>query len=145
MKVRELMSSPAIRIHPGEPVAVAARALAHYNIGAMPVCGTDGRLCGVITDRDIVTRCLAAQREAASTLVGDVMTQRVLTVTPDTEVSAAAKLMGNMQVRRLPVVENDRLCGMLALADIFSCEAQNFEATDALGDISSNISCRKTE
>ena len=140
MKVRELMSRSVIRIQADEPVTVAARAMSHYNIGAMPVCGADGRLCGVVTDRDIVTRCLAAQREAASTRVGDVMTRQVLTVTPDTEVSAAAKLMGSKQVRRLPVLENNKLCGMLALADIFSVHGQDAEATAALGGISSNIS-----
>lgn len=140
MKVRELMSRSVIRIQADEPVTVAARAMSHYNIGAMPVCGADGRLCGMVTDRDIVTRCLAAQREAASTRVGDVMTRQVLTVTPDTEVSAAAKLMGSKQVRRLPVLENHKLCGMLALADIFSAHGQDAEATAALGGISSNIS-----
>ena len=62
MKVRELMSKPVVRIHADEPISVAARTLTHYNIGAMPVCGTDGKLCGFITDRDIVTRCLAAER-----------------------------------------------------------------------------------
>ena len=57
MKVRELMSNPVIRIHPEESVAVAARTLARYNIGILPVCGNDGRVCGLVTDRDLVTRC----------------------------------------------------------------------------------------
>ena len=60
MKVKEIMSGPVIRIHDKENVAVAARTLTHYNIGALPVCGSDGKLCGVLTDRDIVTRCMAA-------------------------------------------------------------------------------------
>ena len=142
MKVRELMSSTVIRMQADEPVSVAARAMAHYNIGAMPVCGADGRLCGVVTDRDVVTRCLAAQQMPEATAVRQIMTRQVLTVTPDTEVAAAAKLMGSQQVRRLPVVENGKLCGMLALADIFSSGTQNAEAADALGQISSNISSR---
>ena len=56
MKLRDLMTNPVIRIHPEESVAVAARTLARYNIGALPVCGNDGRLWGLVTDRDIVTR-----------------------------------------------------------------------------------------
>lgn len=142
MKVRELMSRPVIRIHADEPVAVAARTLARYNIGAVPVCGTDGRLCGVVTDRDIVTRCLAAERSAEDTRVRDVMTAGVLSVTPDMEVSQAARIMGSRQVRRLPVVENERLCGMISLGDLASCQEKAYEATDALAEISSNLSKR---
>ena len=56
MKVRDLMTQPAIQVAPTESVEVAARTLTHYNIGALPVCTGDGRLCGVVTDRDLVTR-----------------------------------------------------------------------------------------
>ena len=58
MKLRDVMTNPVIRINPEESVAVAARTLGRYNIGALPVCGSDGRLCGLITDRDIVTLSL---------------------------------------------------------------------------------------
>lgn len=61
MKLRDVMTNPVIRINPEESVAVAARTLDRYNIGALPVCGSDGRLCGLVTDRDIVTRCLAGR------------------------------------------------------------------------------------
>ena len=142
MKVRDLMSKPVVRIHADEPISVAARTLTHYNIGSMPVCGTDGKLCGVITDRDIVTRCLAAERSPDRTKVRDVMTGQVLSVTPDTEVTAAARMMGARQVRRLPVVENGRLCGMISLGDLAKSEDNSFEAADALADITSNISAR---
>ena len=67
MKLRDVMSNPVIRIRPEESVAVAARTLARYNIGALPVCGSDGRVCGLVTDRDIVTRCLAANRSPSTT------------------------------------------------------------------------------
>ena len=122
MKVREIMTKNVVRIHPDEPVEVAARALAHYNVGAMPVCGSDGRLCGVVTDRDLVTRCVASGRNAGQTAVRDVMTGRVVTIGPEMEVSAAAHLMGREQVRRLPVVENGKLCGMVGLADLTATE-----------------------
>ena len=142
MKVRDLMSKPVVRIHADEPVSVAARTLTHYNIGAMPVCGTDGKVCGVITDRDIVTRCLAADRSPVYTRVRDVMTGQVLAVTPDTEVAAAARMMGSHQVRRLPVVENGRLCGMISLGDLAKSNENSYEAADTLADITSNISIR---
>ena len=63
MKIREVMTNPVIRINPEESVAVAARTLAHYNIGVLPVCGGDGRVCGLVTDRDLVTRCVASGRK----------------------------------------------------------------------------------
>ena len=75
MKLREVMTAPVIRIHPDETVAVAARTLERYNIGILPVCGGDGKLCGLVTDRDLVTRCLAAGRSPANTTVRDDMTR----------------------------------------------------------------------
>ncbi len=142
MKLREVMTNTVIRIHPEESVSVAARALARYNIGALPVCGSDGRLCGVVTDRDIVTRCLAANRAPGSTAVGEVMTRHVIAAGPDMEVSLAASLMGREQIRRLPVVENQRLCGMVSLGDLAVKEESCIDAGDALTEISSGLSRR---
>ena len=142
MKLREVMTNPVIRIHPEESVSVAARMLEHYNIGALPVCGGDGRMCGLVTDRDLVTRCLAAGKLPAATAVREVMTAQVLTATPDMEVSAAAGMMGRAQVRRLPVLENGRLCGMVSLVDLSLKEESSIEAGDALTEISSHLSSR---
>lgn len=142
MKVREIMTKNVVRIHPDEPVEVAARALTHYNIGAMPVCGSDGRLCGMVTDRDMVTRCVASGRNAGQTAVRDVMTGRVVAVEPDMEISVAAHLMGREQIRRLPVVENGKLCGMVGLGDLTTVEGGVFDAADALQEITSNV-CRR--
>jgi len=142
MKLREIMASPVVRIHPEESVAVAARTLNRYNIGALPVCGSDGRLCGLVTDRDIVTRCLAAGRAPGSTRVGEIMTRQVVSARPDMEASLAASLMGREQVRRLPVVENERLCGMVSLGDLAVKESSAIEAGDALTEISESLSSR---
>ena len=142
MKVKEVMSTPVIRIHADESVSVAARTLTHYNIGALPVCGRDGRVCGVITDRDIVTRCLAANRQPANTTVKQVMTEQVTSVRPDMEIGAAAHLMGRLQIRRLPVVENGKLCGMVSLGDMAIREETTIDAGDVLADVSSNLSQR---
>ena len=143
MKLREVMTAPVIRIHPDETVAVAARTLERYNIGILPVCGGDGRLCGLVTDRDLVTRCLAAGRSPANTMVRDVMTAKVISARPDLDGAAAASLMGKEQIRRLPVVENGRLCGMVSLGDLAKQEETSLDAGDALSDISSSLSSRK--
>ena len=142
MKVRDLMSKPVVRIHADEPISVAARTLTHYNIGAMPVCGTDGKLCGFITDRDIVTRCLAAERVPEDTTVRQIMTNRVHSVRPDMDAGAAASLMGKQQIRRLPVVEDGKLCGMLSLGDLACNDSCSYDAADALSEITSNLSSR---
>ncbi len=142
MKLREIMTGNVVRIGPEEPVEVAARAFAHYNIGALPVCTGDGRLCGVITDRDVVTRCIAAGRSTGTTKVKEIMTGRVISAGSDMEVGVAAHLMGREQIRRLPVVENGKLCGMVSLADMAAHEENIMDAADALEGISSNISSR---
>lgn len=142
MKLRQIMTSPAIRISPQETVAVAARTLNRYNIGALPVCGSDGRLCGLVTDRDLVTRCLAAGREPGTTTVREVMTTRVVAARPDMEASLAAGLMGREQIRRLPVLEGGRLCGMVSLGDLAAWEDTAMDAGDALAEISEGLSSR---
>ena len=142
MKLRDVMTNPVIRIHPEESVSVAARTLTRYNIGAMPVCGNDGRVCGLITDRDIETRCLAAGRSPGTTTVREVMTSHVVAVSPDMDTALAAGLMGREQVRRLPVMENGKLCGMVSIGDLAVKEETSLEAGDALTEISSHLSSR---
>ena len=139
MKLRDIMTDQVVRIHPEESVAVAARTLAQYNIGALPVCGNDGKVWGVVTDRDLVTRCLAAGQSPEKTRVRQVMTGSVVSASPDMEASAAAHLMGSRQIRRLPVVENGMLCGMVSLGDLASREETAYDAADALEGISEKI------
>ena len=143
MKLRDIMTTPVIRIDPQESVAVAARTLTHYNIGALPVCGSDGRICGLVTDRDIVTRCLAAGRQPGATEVREIMTRSVIAARPDTDAGIAAQVMGKQQIRRLPVVENEKLCGMVSIGDLANCDEVTYDAGDALAEISNNVSSRK--
>ena len=142
MKVRDIMSTPVIRIHPDETVAVAARMLERSNIGALPVCGSDGSVCGLVTDRDIVTRCLAAGRSPSTTQVKTIMTTGVVAAPPDMDLGLAAGLMGSRQIRRLPVTENGKLCGMLSLGDLALKEESCIDAGDALTEISDHLSSR---
>lgn len=142
MKVQDIMTRSVIKIRPEESVSVAARTLTHYNIGALPVCGSDGSLCGMLTDRDIVTRCLAANRSPEKTSVREIMTGGVLSAQPDMDVGVAAHMMGRQQIRRLPVVEKGKLCGMVSLGDVANREESSLDAADALSQITSNISSR---
>lgn len=142
MKLRDIMTGTVVRIHPEESVAVAARTLARCNIGMLAVCGGDGRLCGVVTDRDLVTRCIAAGKNPAATPVRDVMTGSVVAARPDMDTVAAAQLMGRQQVRRLPVLENGKLCGIVSLGDLANREETVYDAADALSVISNYVSVR---
>ena len=138
MKIREIMTQPAISIRPEESAEVAARTLTHYNIGILPVCDGAGKLCGLVTDRDLVTRCMASGRTPAQTKVQEIMTARVTAVSPEMAAGAALQLMGDQQVRRLPVVEGGKLQGMVSLGDLVKRQEIASTATAALTEISSN-------
>lgn len=140
MKLREIMSPNVISVHPQESVAVAARLLAHHNIGVLPVCSGDGKLCGVVTDRDLVIRCMAANRAPEQTRVQDVMTGRIVCASSDMDVAVAAHLMGREQVRRLPVIDDGKLCGMVSVGDLAGREESSYDAAEALEGICSNLS-----
>jgi len=139
MKVRDIMTNQVITVTPGESVETAARMLTHYNIGILPVCSENGTLRGLVTDRDLVTRCLASNRNPSQTTVREIMTDSVMAVQPDMEVGVAAHLMGRQQVRRLPVVTEGKLCGMVSLGDLALREESAMDAADALSDISENL------
>ena len=142
MKLQELMTPNPVWISPETPVSTAARILAKYNIGMLPVCTPQGRLRGLLTDRDIVTRCLAADRDPSRARAETVMTRRIVAGSPAMDAAVAVHLMGREQVRRLPVLENGVLCGVVSLADLARREETEIDASDALGDISGNLSRR---
>ena len=138
MKVRDVMTRAVVSVDPGESVEVAARTLLQYNIGVLPVC-SGGKLKGLVTDRDLVTRCLAAGRSPGQTTVGQVMSTHTVTIGPDADVCVAAHLMGSRQIRRLPVVEDEKICGMVSLRDLALRQETATEAGAVLGDISANV------
>lgn len=138
MNVKDLMSDQVISVSPEESVAVAARLMTRHNVGALPVRDRDGSLCGILTDRDVVTRCVALERPMQQTSVARVMTSRVATVPPTASVDQAAAMLAKEQVRRLPVVEGRRLVGMVTLSDL-SRQAPAEETADVLREVTANI------
>ncbi len=142
LKVRDCMTRDIITVGEDESAAAAARMMARHNVGALPVRGRGGKLSGMVTDRDIVLRCIASGEEAEHTPVARVMTARVVSAAPDDNLFSAAERMATEQVRRLPVVEGGRLVGMLALADVSRREDYSMEAAAALTEISRNVKKR---
>lgn len=139
MKVRDMMSQRVITVTPEENLAVAARLLSHYNIGALPVCTKEGRLRGIVTDRDIVLRCVATEDDPCGTRVSDVMTRRIVSVDADEPINVAAELMSDRQIRRLPVQSGGRLVGMVSLGDLAKVPDFSTEAAGTLESVSSNF------
>jgi CBS domain-containing protein len=139
LKVSELMSRQVVSVSPEESTAVAARLLARTNVGCLPVCDSDGTLRGMLTDRDIVLRCVAASADPAATKVGTIMTSRVLSVSPEEDTHRAAEIMAREQVRRLPVADGMQVVGMISLADLVEKGHRNMEAADCLKEICGNV------
>lgn len=139
MLVSELMNDSVVSISPDEPASLAARLLFRHNIGSIPVCSEDGKLRGIVTDRDIVLRCVAAENDPETTPVREIMSRSVITVSPDDDVRQATQQMASGQIRRLPVTKDGRIVGMLALGDMAKTHSFDMEASKALSEISSNI------
>ncbi len=142
MQVQELMSKDPVLVETKEPVSSAAQLMRARNIGVMPVCDGRGRLVGMLTDRDIAIRCVAAQLDAKTTPVEAIMSRGAVTAAPEENVQAALDRMHAEQIRRLPVVQDGKLVGMLSLADVARNHSMDMEAARALSGITSNI-CRK--
>lgn len=142
MQVKDLMNPSVVTIEPTSSAALAARIISRHNVGALPVCGEDRRLRGMVTDRDIVLRCIAAEEDPAQTPVRDIMTRNCAAVAPGDDCRKATQLMSVHQVRRLPVVENGKLVGMISLSDVARSGRFDLEAAQALCEISENIIIR---
>ena len=139
MQVRDLMNPSVVSITPGESAALAARLLSRHNLGSLPVCGEDGGLRGIVTDRDIVLRCVAAEEDPGKTQVKDIMTRNCAVVSPGDDAREAARLMAEKQVRRLPVLEGNSVVGMVSLGDLARSHRCDMEAGKALSEISDNV------
>lgn len=116
---RDIMTPKAEVLKADTTVQEAAERLASADVGAMPVCGEDGRLQGMVTDRDIVVKVLAAGKDPQSCTVSDIADQaEVVTIGADDSVEEVLRTMKEHKVRRLPVIDGTELVGMVSQADI---------------------------
>lgn len=135
MKVRDKMTKTVAYTKPSATVVEVAQLMQKHNVGSIPVMDQNG-VVGIVTDRDIVVRNVAHGKNPQNTPISDVMTSQVTTVTPDMDVSTVTDMMAEQQIRRLPVVENNKLVGMLAIGDMASDARFDTEASEALTEIS---------
>lgn len=134
-KVQDVMTKNVATVSPNQTVQEAAQIMHQKNIGALPVV-ENGQVIGMITDRDITLRTSAQGKDPASVRVSEVMTNRVVTGTPNMSVQEAANVMAQHQIRRLPIVENNQIQGIVALGDIATNSASDQAAGQALTNIS---------
>jgi len=129
--VRDVMTANPVCLEPGTTLMEAARTMAERDIGDVLVAENTG-LIGIVTDRDIVVRAVAAGLDMRTTRLGEIVTRDLVTIEPDEPVSRAAELMRENAARRLPVVEGDRPAGIVSLGDL----AMEREPGSVLADIS---------
>jgi len=136
MDIRDVMTPNPRTVAPDDSIESAARIMRDEDTGAVPVV-QNGRPIGMVTDRDIVIRAVADG--GANRTVRDVVTERLVSVSPETSTREAAELMSEHQIRRLPVVENDRLVGIVSLGDLAVKEAKDRRVGDTLQSISEGV------
>jgi CBS domain-containing protein len=132
---RDIMTPGAECARVDESVSDAARKMRDLGVGALPICGNDNRLAGMITDRDIVLKCVAEGHDTTSMKVADYAGDEVVTIGADDSVEEALATMTSAGVRRLPVIDGHDLVGMVSQADI----ARNLP-DDKVGDLVAAIS-----
>lgn len=141
--VRHAMTEAPKALGPDRTVADAAGLMAQYDVGAIPLADESGALVGLVTDRDLVVRALAKQGDPADVRLGDIATTKVVTVSPDRNVAEARDLMAEHRIRRLPVVKDHRLVGIVALGDVAVADASKRAIGETLQQISDSDSTRE--
>lgn len=137
MKLCDVMTKEVASLNVDDTVEKAAQMMKENNVGSIPVC-RDGKIAGIITDRDITLRSVAEGKNVSSIKVSSVMSSNPVTGDPNMDVHQAAKLMAENQIRRLPIVDNNNLVGILSLGDLAVEPKFENEAGDALSEISEN-------
>ncbi|HIZ55287.1 MAG TPA: CBS domain-containing protein [Firmicutes bacterium] len=133
MLVKDVMTSHVVTVKEDATVTEAAKLMQRYDIGVIPVVnGTT--VSGMVTDRDIVLRCVAGGKSPAECRIGDLMTESAACVAPNQSLEDCIHVMSQEQVRRLPVLENGRLEGIVSLADIARVRT-SAEIAEALAEI----------
>ncbi len=136
MKVKEIMTKCLITLKQYDTIRDAAALMFEHNIGCIPIVDDDFRPVGLVTDRDIVIRGIA-QNKDEKTRLEDIMTTSLITISPDDTVGTATHIMGHRQIRRLLIVDDDeKLVGILAMADISTTPENDTKAGIALSQIS---------
>ena len=127
MKVKECMCSEVVFVKPDCDTEECAKLMCENHIGCIPVCDDSKKIVGLVTDRDILLRTVGCGKEIKNTPVSDIMTCNVTCCEPETDIKEAEKMMGNNQIRRIPVMEDNKIVGILTLGDLAKNKELNQE------------------
>jgi CBS domain-containing protein len=141
MNIREVMTPNPRSVSPSDSIQNAAAIMRDEDAGAVPVVD-NGRAVGIVTDRDIVVRVVAEGGQLNSP-VRDIVSRSLVSASPDMSTREAADLMSEYQIRRLPVVENDRLVGIVSIGDLAVKEGKDGRIGDTLQHISEGVKERE--
>ena len=118
MKVRECMSENVSTIKPDATVTDCAKLMGKWHVGCIPVCDNNNKIVGIVTDRDILLRNVACSKDASTTKVSEIMTTNVQCCDVDDNIEDAQQIMIDEQIRRIPVIDNGKIVGILTLGDL---------------------------
>lgn len=138
MKVRELMTTDVPAAELGSTLEEIATIMRHEDLGAVPIVD-DGELVGIVTDRDIVVRCVAEGGDPGESTAEDILSGGLVTVAPEADIEEAEEMMSRHQIRRLPVVREGRLQGMISLGDIAVKAGSRWGHGRVLEDVSAGV------
>lgn len=143
MKVQDCMTEKTICVKPETNIYDVSKIMGDNHIGCVPVCDNNDKIVGILTDRDIILRGIACDKDIKSTPVSEIMTTKVVRISPDTDINDAGDIMARNQVRRIPVVTDEKVVGMLSLGNL----AQNLSInSQTLGNTLESIcDCDKKE
>ncbi|AUW93867.1 MAG: CBS domain-containing protein [Sulfobacillus thermosulfidooxidans] len=134
MKVKDIMTHKVSTVAPSDSIEHAAKIMKQLHCGSTPVV-EGGKVVGIITDRDISIKAVA-EGKGPNTAVKDIMFTQVVTCTPETDARQAADIMADKQIRRLPVIDQGKLVGIVAIGDLARVDIFTHESGHALSDIS---------
>ena len=136
MKVKDIMTRDVVIADKDDTVLTVAKLMKHHNIGTVPVVENAEKVLGMVTDRDIVLNMADYNFYPANTKALTLMSNKVYSVKPEADISSAIALMKKQQIRRLPVIENEKLVGMLSIGDIAVRADYDVEISEAIAEIS---------
>ena len=122
MKVKDCMCKQVVYIRPETSVCDCAQLMREHHIGCLPVCDCHDNIVGLVTDRDVILRSVACNKNAQNTPVSEIMTCNVCSCPSDADIKEAEHLMETNKVRRLPIIENNKVIGILTLGDLAANE-----------------------
>lgn len=140
MKVKDCMCENVTYINPNSTISDCAKLMCDKHIGCIPVCNNEQKVIGLVTDRDLILRCVACGKNTNTTPVSEIMTSNVCYCNQNEEIDNAQKIMSENQIRRLPIVDdNNKIIGIITLGDL--CKYENIDTKDVGKTIENICKC----